>query len=47
MIIIIVIAAFAKSFGKGIGYVLGLLLLPFIFYPMLAFGDASYQGPER
>lgn len=35
----------AKSFGKGIGTAIGLILLPIIFYPILAFGDARYQGP--
>ncbi len=34
----------AKVFGKGIGYTLGFIFLPFIFYPMLAFGGAKYQG---
>lgn len=34
----------AKEFGKGVGYGLGLALLPFIFFPMLAFGDATYQN---
>ncbi|MBX4198348.1 signal peptidase I [Candidatus Parcubacteria bacterium] len=33
----------ALAFGKGIGYTLGLFFVPFIFYPMLAFGDAVYQ----
>ncbi len=36
----------AKSFGKGGGYAVGLILLPFVFYPMLAFGDARYLGPQ-
>ncbi len=35
----------SKSFGKGVGYTLGLLFLPFIFYPLLGLGDATYQGP--
>ena len=35
----------AKSFGKDVGYTLGLLFLPIIFYPILAFGDAEYEGP--
>lgn len=34
----------AKAFGKGAGYGVGLALLPFIFYPMLGFGDPGYQG---
>ena len=35
----------AKLFGKELGYALGLIFLPFIFLPLLAFGDATYQGP--
>ncbi len=33
------------SFGKTTGYTLGLIFLGFVFYPMLAFGDAEYKGP--
>jgi len=33
----------AKAFGKGVGYTLLLIFLPFIGYPMLAFSDAKYQ----
>ena len=36
----------AKSFGKSTGFGLGLWLLGFIFGPILAFGDAQYQGPS-
>jgi hypothetical protein len=35
----------AKSFGKGVGFGLGLIFLSFIFYPILGFGSAQYQGP--
>ncbi|MGA1285216.1 MAG: DUF5684 domain-containing protein [Prochlorothrix sp.] len=35
----------ARKFGKGLGYGFGLLFLPFIFYPILAFGNARYR-PE-
>ena len=35
----------SKSFGKDLGFTLGLLFLPFIFYPILAFGDSKYAGP--
>ncbi len=35
----------AKSFGKEIGFAIGMIILPFIFYPMLAFGSATYRGP--
>jgi Family of unknown function (DUF5684) len=33
----------AKAFGKGGGFAAGLIFLPFIFYPILAWGDAQYQ----
>ena len=45
IIAIIVMIDFAKSFGKGVGFALGLIFLPIIFFPILAWGDAQYQGP--
>jgi len=36
----------AKCFGKTPGFGIGLALLSFIFYPILAFGDARYLGPQ-
>ncbi len=42
VIAIIVSIDVAKAFGKGGGFGLGLALLSFIFYPILAFGDAAY-----
>lgn len=33
------------SFGKSAGFNVGLLLLPIVFLPMLAFGSAQYYGP--
>ena len=35
-----------KSFGKDEGYTIGSILLPFIFLPMLAFGNNPYLGPS-
>lgn len=35
----------AKNFGKSALFGVGLIFLGFIFYPILAFGDAKYQGP--
>jgi hypothetical protein len=35
----------ARYFGKGGGFAVGLILLGFIFYPILGFGDAEYEGP--
>ena len=37
----------AQAFGKGAGYGVGILLVPFIFLPMLGFGDAQYVGPVQ
>ena len=34
----------ARSFGKGVGFGIGLLLLPPIFQAILAFGKAEYVG---
>lgn len=42
---IIVAIDLAKSFGKGSGFAVGLILLSPIFYLILAFGDATYRGP--
>jgi len=35
----------AKSFGKGVGFGIGLILLGVIFFPILGFGSAQYLGP--
>lgn len=45
VIYLIVSVDIAKSFGKGTGFGIGLFFLSFIFYPVLGFGDAQYQGP--
>jgi hypothetical protein len=41
---IIVCIDVAKRFGKGGGFAAGLILLGIIFWPILAFGSAQYQG---
>lgn len=41
---IIVLISLAAAFGKGAGFAIGMLILPFIFYPLLGFGDARYLG---
>ena len=46
VIAIIMIANISTNFGKGGGFTVGLILLPIIFYPMLAFGNAEYQQIE-
>lgn len=37
---------FAKSFGRSIGFGIGLTILPVIFYPILGFGKSKYIGPQ-
>ena len=44
VIAVMIVLDLAKAFGKGTGFGLGLSFLPFIFYPILGFGDAEYQG---
>lgn len=45
-IAIVAIFALAKSFGKDVGFGVGLLLLGIIFYPILGYGDSVYVGPN-
>ena len=35
----------SKSFAKTSGFAVGLILLAFIFIPILGFGASSYSGP--
>jgi hypothetical protein len=42
---VLVYIELSKSFGKDTAFAIGLLLLSFIFYPILAFGSARYLGP--
>jgi hypothetical protein len=46
IILILVSIEVAKKFSKGAGFGIGLALLGFIFYPILGFGDAQYQGAK-
>ncbi len=45
VVMILIVVALAKSFGKGTGFGLGMLFFGFIFYPILGFGDARYTAP--
>ncbi len=47
VVMILVCIAIAKAFGKGALFGIGLLLLSFIFFPILAFGDATYTAPAE
>ena len=46
IILILIVLGLAKNFGKGGGFAVGLLLLGFIFLPILAFGDAKFVGQK-
>jgi hypothetical protein len=43
--LIILMGDLAKSFGRGFGFVLGLIFLNPLFALILGFGSASYVGP--
>jgi hypothetical protein len=43
--LIIVMLDLAKSFGKSSGFAVGLILLSFIFIPILGLGSSTYVGP--
>lgn len=43
---IIVSLDLAKSFGRGTGFAIGLILLPFIWSLILGFGSDTYKGPS-
>jgi len=44
IIFIILSIELAKVFGKSTGFGVGLALLGFVFFPILAFSDATYQA---
>jgi hypothetical protein len=43
--LIIVWVAICKAYGKSGAYVIGIMFLPFIFLPLLAFGNNTYTKP--
>ena len=43
IVYIIVLIELARRFGKGIGFAIGLLIFPFICFPILGFGSAQYH----
>ena len=45
IVYIIVYYDLAKSFGKSTGFAVGVIVLPFIFVPILGFGSSQYVEP--
>jgi Family of unknown function (DUF5684) len=45
VVYVIVYYNLAKSLAKGAAFAVGLIILPFIFIPILGFGSAIYAGP--
>ncbi|MDQ6829557.1 MAG: DUF5684 domain-containing protein [Gemmatimonadota bacterium] len=43
VVIIVVCVGIANHFGRGAGFGVGLALLGFIFWPILAFSDSQYN----
>jgi len=44
IVLILVNIDISRKFGKGVGFAIGMLFLPFVFWPMLGFGDAQYNA---
>jgi hypothetical protein len=44
IVYIIILVELAKRFGKGVGFAIGLLIFPFICFPILGFGSAQYHA---
>jgi hypothetical protein len=42
---ILILMDVMKCFGKDVAYAIGVLFLPFVFWPMLGYSDAQYQRP--
>jgi hypothetical protein len=44
---IMIMNGISKSFGKSEGFTVGMIFLPYVFYPILAFGDAQYVDAQK
>ena len=45
VILLILVFDLCRSYGQGGGFAIGMIILPIIFIPMLAFGNYPYVGP--
>lgn len=44
IVLILISMPIAKKFGKSEGFGIGMAILSFIFWPILGFGDATWQA---
>ena len=44
---IVTMIKLGKAFGQSTGFIVGLILIPFVFELILAFGPAEYVGPDK
>ncbi len=47
VVLILVMSGLSRSFGKGLGFTIGLLLLHPLFLMILGFGSAQHVAPRR
>ncbi len=47
VLVIMISVKLGKAFGKGTGFIIGLIFLSFIFEAILAFDSSQYVGPNR
>ena len=49
LMVLYVVSSFklAKAFGKGTGFGFGIMLLPFVFLPIIAFSDAKFIKEKK
>ena len=45
IVVVILSVDLATSFGEGVAFAIGIILLPFVFIPLLGFGAYEYRGP--
>lgn len=45
VVLIVILYHISQRFGHGMGYALGMAFLPFIFYPVIAYGSSVYTQP--
>ena len=45
VVLIMLMHSLSKSFGKGVGFTIGLVVLGVVCYPILGFGSDAYVGP--